>query len=479
MSTLKTYEQLRALVIATQYDNVSTVTGLDGEVRLSLIEPNNSILRLRNPTITLSISFPFDLSIKDSGMLKLRELLGGGASGEYSTAIRMDFMYHWMTNFSELSTFDAIRTRMVDIMGSASLATAVAVNKYIRDNNCTDSQRASLLAGSKFRWSRLPNGDYVQTSLYFTDLYGVSNEGETLHFTYYNANMFEEVGDDVEYRADYSLADIKPVQQYIYRRKEVFQYYQEQEAREELARQQRAQFELKSYGSRATEFFEFKKGKTGQFSTFLGVELELEGHSRKEFESLNHLKSHAIFKRDGSLREGVEICTAPATLDVHKEAFLPFFQSIADKKSSLKAMENCGMHVHIDRSKLSSLHIANICLFLNNKGNEEQIKHIAGRGANHFCKTVDHKYQDFLSRGERDRYSRVNLQNDATIEVRMFASTTNFTDFCTRLEFTQAVVDYTRPGETNITCKEIPFWHNFKDYLLSHRKFYPTLVKGI
>jgi hypothetical protein len=238
---------------------------------------------------------------------------------------------------------------------------------------------------------------------------------------------------------------------------------------------------LASHSTRATDSLPFRKETTKALhSTYLGVELELEGYGEDSNPHLELIKNHAIFKRDGSLSNGVEICTAPSTLGIHKEAFKPFFDSLTET-SRLAATTSCGMHVHVDKRTMSTLHIANLHIFMNTDTNEEAIVNIAGRPQNQFCRVAQASYYDFTegrSLRDRNRYARINHQNQNTIEFRLFASTTSFEDFCKRLEFTQAVVDYTLPMSAGIPVSEIPKWDNFKSFVETRRKQYPTLSKG-
>ena len=369
-----------------------------------------------------------------------------------------DLFYHWMTNFVELSTITSLREAIVNPDSGASFATTIAVNKYIQSHpEYTETNIKSLFVGSKWRWIKLTNGDYVQQTLYGSEY--TTDRGKVCLFTACcSSDFFSGVSvTSLLSFSDWLSKKINTINRIII----------------ETPR------ELLSYNTRATNHFSFKPSPKKLFHTFLGVELELENHSAAEWKTLDILQNHAIFKRDGSVSNGVEICTTPATLDVHKEEFEKFFTGIKTNKSKFKNMPNCGMHVHIDRSKLSTLHIANIYQFINNKENRINITNIAGRQPNTYCLHHEVGYDHFTQQGNRDRYRMVNLQPEKTIEIRIFASTINYQDFCKRLEFVQAVVDYTRPGELTIPVSKVPLWSHFVEYIKPKRKLYPTLVASI
>lgn len=380
------------------------------------------------------------------------------------TAQNIDFLHHYITDFREISTLAVIKARIANPWLCGMYSTAIALTRYVKAHQMEHKDVKLLLRSSNWRWIRMDNGDYVQQTLYTkkSNITGLIKNVNLGNVDYYN-------------EADAtSIVDLTPFASWVINvydaREEAFHEEREAEALREATR-------LFSHSDRAEQHFEFKKGKKPAYTTYMGIELELENHHVHELPTLHTIKNHCIFKRDGSLNNGVELCSAPATMDLHLEAFKTFFDAHQANKSHLKAMETCGMHIHVDKSKLSRLHIANIALFMNLAENDAAINKIAGREANRYCKRENQTYYNFVINRHHDRYTRINFTNERTIEFRLFASTTNYTDFAKRVEFTQAVIDYTRPGETNLSCKDIPKWMNFTQYVMSHRKHYPTFVK--
>lgn len=232
---------------------------------------------------------------------------------------------------------------------------------------------------------------------------------------------------------------------------------------------------LLPYNEKATNHFNFKQGLNPVYRTFLGVELELENLTSKNETILTKtLKNHCIFKRDGSVKEGVEICSAPATLDVHKTEFASFFENT---EKTLQVKANCGLHVHVNRQGLGKVQLAKIIMFMNNPDNNIQIEHLAGRVANNYCRRQQYIWRADLPETESSRYSRINTSPSQTIEFRLFAATLSFTIFLSNLEFVQAIVDYTATGEHAISIKDILKWENFINYIKNKKHFYPNLCK--
>jgi len=113
-------------------------------------------------------------------------------------------------------------------------------------------------------------------------------------------------------------------------------------------------YNVRSYTHRVEEELGFEKTTHTRF----GIELEYENVTKEHV--FNNLKGHALPKSDGSIRSGVEVVTKPACIATHKTALVPFFTNVTTKKAS-----NTGMHVHIERAKLSEYQIGFIQEFIN------------------------------------------------------------------------------------------------------------------
>lgn len=232
---------------------------------------------------------------------------------------------------------------------------------------------------------------------------------------------------------------------------------------------------------------------------FLGVELEVEkksttpaGIERSVIGDLT--KDYAILKSDGSLNNGFEIVTAPATLAYHQQAWDKFFDKENGSARHLTswASGRCGMHVHICRKVFTPLHLGKFTAFINNNENRGFVTTIAGRNNNSYSaysedrpflikakmvsqigqltdslpelterkkveavKTIetlkarlnrgkqgsDELCRDILSGGGR---GAVNCGKGPTVELRIFKGNVSKTSFFKNLEFTHAVVEFTR-----------------------------------
>jgi hypothetical protein len=226
-------------------------------------------------------------------------------------------------------------------------------------------------------------------------------------------------------------------------------------------------------------------GKVSYGQEYFGVELELEAdatHSiyREEMaydanRVLNdRLEKFCIIKHDGSLQNGFEICTRPATMACHKAAWQEFFDKLP---AGLVATERCGMHIHVSKAALTELQIGKIISFIHNKENAKLIKKIAGRESCHYSNyssPLKHRHALYKHINNFSHYSAVNVLNSNTVELRIFASTVNYALFIKNMEFFHALVKFAVPGTVSISDSTNRF--AFLKFLNENRKFYPHLV---
>jgi hypothetical protein len=236
-------------------------------------------------------------------------------------------------------------------------------------------------------------------------------------------------------------------------------------------------FKIHNYSTRVEGLLKFKATKVKPSTIYLGCELEYETNNRNkaQFAVGKLLHGHALMKSDGSIRNGFEIVTCPATLDIHLDVFKNFY---ANMPTDLKTEKNVGMHVHISRKPLSQLTIGKITEFLNRQDNKEFIHHIAGRINNSYARMDSGRSITYpwKHRNGGDRYNALNLNNPNTIEVRLFATPMDYKTFAMRLQFCQALVDYCGPASTSLPLKQQTTYPAFIGWLKSgNSKIYPEL----
>jgi len=215
----------------------------------------------------------------------------------------------------------------------------------------------------------------------------------------------------------------------------------------------------------------------------LGLELEIEiDRNKSKHDLARHLlqnvgnfegERYALCEDDRSIRHGFEMVTAYTGLDVHAQQ-LQFFKKIF-KGAKSHQTTTCGLHVHICKADMTTLHGAKMILFINDQANKALIKAVARRDNSSFASLKNKKqdkswlknslgkYDAFgnvnsrrvsdkftqLKRLNSDRYEALNFQNDKTIEFRLFRGSLKYVTIMACLEFTYATWFFCRDASSN------------------------------
>jgi hypothetical protein len=252
---------------------------------------------------------------------------------------------------------------------------------------------------------------------------------------------------------------------------------------------------IHSYSYRPSPYF------FGEGQYHLGFELEVEARntSRHEGASLVEgiLGSHAYMKDDGSLSDGFEIVTHPHTLSKYQTDFnWDFIPKLKREGFRSWNTDTCGLHVHVSRTafgeggiKWNTPDNQRDQLIMRRQAhelrfmkliydNQRQVERIAGRSGNHYATFQDKgKLVSKLKFGNQSngRYSAINSENDATLEVRVFKGSLRKERVLSALEFVTASVEYTR--DLKVTAKNQALtWLAFTGYVSTHLDTYPNLA---
>lgn len=205
----------------------------------------------------------------------------------------------------------------------------------------------------------------------------------------------------------------------------------------------------------------------------MGIELEIDGGGNDDscakaiMEALGGYE-YCECKEDGSLDDGFEIASAPATLKAHMETLN---WKAAMKKAlflgyTSHSYGTCGLHVHVDRNyfergkrNLDYFELKNeyedkfAMLFANNV---EWIKRFSRRTDYEYCEVTEPasrkttpkeaKVKDIKARPDkRAKYNAINYNTYInTIEFRIFRGTLKYNTFVATLQFVQMFCDYVR-----------------------------------
>lgn len=182
------------------------------------------------------------------------------------------------------------------------------------------------------------------------------------------------------------------------------------------------------------------------------------------------------YKHDGSLCNGWELVTHPRTLrswqvfDLLLDN-LPLIDSASDDAASY-----AGLHVHISKKGMTKAHMLRFdALFANNW---ERWIEIAGRECPDYADFGDEKHDGRdLAKLRDGRYHAVNWTPDTTVEVRIFAATTDRDILLGRIEACHAAYVYTKTSSIAVEREDGKSWHDFTRFVQENRKLYKHLMQ--
>lgn len=198
---------------------------------------------------------------------------------------------------------------------------------------------------------------------------------------------------------------------------------------------------------------------------YMGVELEcerpgLDGEDGAAIIRGSFADRLAGIEHDGSLLNGFEIISNPATLGYHMRHYgwADILGLLAEMGCQSHDSGRCGLHVHVSRSALGRNDDARdrviamlICLvdrwFTDDAASP--LARFARRTPGHYCARLDAGIASDDSRAQivekakataTTRYRAVNLTNDATVEFRLFRGTLRPETFAATLQLVDAMV---------------------------------------
>ena len=239
-------------------------------------------------------------------------------------------------------------------------------------------------------------------------------------------------------------------------------------------------YHVQNYSMRVENALGFDKHTLKRTSDpYLGIEMEFQVDNRKQGRLYvgDNLAGHAMMKEDGSITKGFEIVSRPASYLSHLHNYDSFLTNLPEY---IHPHKSCGMHVHISRTAFSVMGAGKFVEFMNRADNKSFIKLIAGRGTTNYQNgdpdyTIKKPFR-MTKRGEYcNRYNFVNLNNDKTIELRIFATPANKKEFHIRMQFVKAMVDYCKPAIHAVPYKQQTHFESFVSWLNNTREEFKDL----
>lgn len=213
---------------------------------------------------------------------------------------------------------------------------------------------------------------------------------------------------------------------------------------------------------------------------YLGIELEVEcpssSRERSAEKVMAWLEKHNVqdrvyIKEDGSLRNGFELVFMPSTLQaIHKRFPMREFLGYLNK-IGLKCENNCGLHVHISRKKLTARDLwAGKLFFYKCQGH---LLRFSCRNGTGYCK-FDTAIPVNGMKQENGRYSAFNTSATTnTVEIRVFSGTLEYERFLASLQMSDLFAEYIQQASVTYLKRDNGFgcWANFLGYAKKSRKY--------
>lgn len=199
----------------------------------------------------------------------------------------------------------------------------------------------------------------------------------------------------------------------------------------------------------------------GDSNRYFGVELEIDlggkesNNADEILEIGNNSAEHIYIKSDGSLNDGMEIVTHPMTLDYHLNGFC--WKDVMHECVRLgyrsHQTSTCGLHIHVNRDSLGKTSdeqeevVSRILYFVEHHWNEmlkfsRRSEYAMNRWASRYGYENNPKaILDKAKKGNKGRYSAVNLCNYHTVEFRMFRGTLKYNTLTAALQMVHRICD--------------------------------------
>jgi hypothetical protein len=232
----------------------------------------------------------------------------------------------------------------------------------------------------------------------------------------------------------------------------------------------------------------------GTATYHMGFELEVEsdGNSRRDGAEVvtNALGERIYLKEDGSLSDGFEIVTHPHSLDEYQRNF-DWSALNQLRRLGFRSWDTstCGLHVHVSRTAFGNPNTRRDIVRIQAHelrfmkliyDNERQISRLAGRTSNYATFEDKGRLVSKVKYGNQSngRYSAINSDNSATLEVRVFRGSLKPERVLMALELVQCAVEYTRGLHVSASNKALS-WMMFTRYVADNASTYPHLFTAM
>lgn len=202
-------------------------------------------------------------------------------------------------------------------------------------------------------------------------------------------------------------------------------------------------------------------------SPYLGFELEVDdGCSVRE--ALDAIKrcdfpsEYFHFESDGSLNDGFEIISQPASINYHiqkTDEYAKAWNGVVSAGYSSHDAGTCGLHVHVDRAYFEDKEDSSIAkiLFIMERHWDNLVKFSRRKNSQmHWCYRYGSSPTSIVKDSKKSCYGRyyaLNLTNDETIEFRLWRGTLNINTFMATLKLTARICEIAKHTPAVVLAK--------------------------
>jgi len=201
------------------------------------------------------------------------------------------------------------------------------------------------------------------------------------------------------------------------------------------------------------------------------------------------------YKYDCSVDKGVEFVTVPVTLQyIHNKMALYKVAEFINTQTSFRATDQCGIHVHLDKDFFTPLEISKLRIFFSvnipylskfSKRKEKQLMDWSRFESGYRVKDFVNGYRKEDSITQSRRYAcsfctnvfDTKKKTPKTIELRLFASTTDPDRLVSILQFCDALAYFIK-DHSSMTVSSKKCWKTFVDWCKKQNR-YNHLVKEL
>jgi len=231
---------------------------------------------------------------------------------------------------------------------------------------------------------------------------------------------------------------------------------------------------------------------------YMGFELEIDKGGKSDENAklvIDMLGEDNIYcKHDGSLDNGFEIVTHPATLDYHYNMnYEEMMKKLIELDYKSHDTTTCGLHIHFNKNYFSEnktiqdLNITKLLyLFEKYWDNVEKFSRRSSGYAQRYYIKLDDSMFDVLSKAKNayNKYYAINLRNEDTVEIRTFKGTLKYNTLIATLQFVNRIVKICKNTDLleiqNVTWEDIIAnpEKELKQYLIERKMLEEILVKS-